>query len=191
MSWILFPHANCFLHKKQRWELDHIFFPITKLSMLIFRVQLAHFPASKAHFSIFSAGSHAHFLAYPLGCDAHFHYSLQGMLPISHHSLLGLMGISNLFHQGLTPIFHLFLQGLTPFSILTGLSPISQHSLLTYLFVTVVVSELEVAVICSRWGCGGGQVVAGGGDVWVGEDLEETHQVHHNGLLIWSLYIDI
>lgn len=73
MSWILFPHANCFLHKKQRWELEHLF-PITiiKLSFLIFRVQLAHFPASKAHFPIFSAGSHAHFLAYPLGCDAHF-----------------------------------------------------------------------------------------------------------------------
>lgn len=66
-----FSHANCFLHKKQRWELWHLF-PITKLSILIFRVQLAHFPASKAHFPIFSAGSHAHFLAYPLGCDAHF-----------------------------------------------------------------------------------------------------------------------
>lgn len=180
MSWILFHHANCFLHKNKGGNLSIFFLSLSKLSMLIFRVQLAHFQASKAHFPIFSVGSHTHFLAYSLGCDAHFHYSLQGMLPISHHSLLGLMGISNLF-----------LQGLTPFLILTGLWPISQHSLLTYLFVTVVVSELEVAVICSRWGCGGGQVVAGGGDVGVGEDLEETHQVHHNGLLIWSLYIDI
>lgn len=66
-----FSHANCFPHKKQRWELEHLF-PITKLSFLIFRVQLAHFPASKAHFPIFSAGSHARFLAYPLGCDALF-----------------------------------------------------------------------------------------------------------------------
>lgn len=187
MSWILFPHANCFLHKKQRWELEHLF-PITKLSFLIFRVQLAHFPASKAHFPIFSAGSHAHFLAYPLGCDAHFSPLSSGRVA---HFPSEINGHLQSFPSGIDTHFHLFLQGLTPFSILTGLSPISQHSLLTYLFVTVVVSELEVAVICSRWGCGGGQVIAGGGDVWVGEDLEETHQVHHNGLLIWSLYIDI
>lgn len=65
-----FSSCKLFSTQKQRWELEHLF-PITKLSILIFRVQLAHFPASKAHFPIFSAGSHAHFLAYPLGCDAH------------------------------------------------------------------------------------------------------------------------
>lgn len=185
--------SSCKLLSTQKTKVgtwSHLF-PITKLSMLIFRVQLAHFPASKAHFPIFSAGSHAHFLAYPLGCDAHFSLFSSGRDAHFPSFPSGINGHLQSFPSGIDTHFHLFLQGLTPFSILTGLSPISQHSLLTYLFVTVVVSELEVAVICSWWGCGGGQVIAGGGDVWVGEDLEETHQVHHNGLLIWSLYIDI
>ena len=62
--------------------------------------------------------------------------------------------------------------------------------LYTHLFITVMVCKLE-AVVCGWGGCGGDQVLTGGGDVGVGQDLEETHQVHHDGLLVGCLDIHI
>lgn len=137
MSWILFPHANCFLHKKQRWELEHLF-PITKLSFLIFRVQLAHFPASKAHFPIFSAGSHAHFLAYPLGCDAHFSPLSSGRVA---HFPSEINGHLQSFPSGTDTDFPSFSSGFNTFF----------HSDWPFAHFPAFPSDLPLCYCCGQW----------------------------------------
>lgn len=100
--------SSCKLLSTQKTKVgtwSHLF-PITKLSMLIFRVQLAHFPASKAHFPIFSAGSHAHFLAYPLGCDAHFSLFSSGRDAHFPSFPSGINGHLQSFPSGISTFFH-------------------------------------------------------------------------------------